>query len=139
MSDVVELGYAEPKGVDVCVAVSEVELGVALSDVVELGEAEPEVVKLGVTVSEVVGLGYAKPEVVELGVAVSEVRNSGQMGRSTYPFDRGKLIWARLEPSGWKDGSGSVCGGVWWGVGRRGVRGGGDQEQQQQRGAKIPV
>ena len=50
-----------------------------MSEVLELGGAEPEVVKPRVTVSEVVGLGSAEPEVVELGVAVSEGRTHDEM------------------------------------------------------------
>ena len=130
-TEAVDLGVGGPGGVVLGVAVHEVELGVALSDVVELGDAKPkvvelgdakpEVVELGVSVSKVVELGLAVSEVelgvalfdvVELGDAQSEVRKSCRKGRSTYHFDRGNIIWARLAPRGWEDGSGSVWGGM---------------------------
>ena len=143
-TEAVDLGVGGPGGVVLGVAVHEVELGVALSDVVELGDAKPkvvelgdakpEVVELGVSVSKVVELGLAVSEVelgvalfdvVELGDAQSEVRKSCRKGRSTYPFDRGNIIWARLAPRGWEDGSGSVWGGYGGGWGNEEYEGAG--------------
>ena len=68
----VELGDIVSEVVDLGLAVSEVELCIAVSEVLDLGDAEPDVVKLGVAVSEVVELDLAVSD-VELGSAVSEV------------------------------------------------------------------
>ena len=129
-----------------------------MSEVVGLGYAEPEVVELGVAVSAVrtqdeVKIGNdgfarfvytwssssSKRVDVESAVTRSLQRaRSGQKERSTYPFDRAKLIWGEAGtewPGGW---TWRGLGG-WWLKGRRGARGGGDQQQQQQRGSKCPV
>ena len=133
VSEVLGLGGAEPEVV---------KLGVTVSELVWLGYAEPEVVDLGVAVSEVRTQDEGEPgkdgaarfvytpssssnsERVDVESAVtrsSQQASSGQKGTSTYPFDRARLIWARLAPGGWDDGPGAV-----WGDG--GGRGGEEHE-----------